>query len=318
MPYVTKEDEELIEVSRLYYDHNFSQLMIAKKLGISRPAVSRLLQKARDKGIVKIEICDPSDHGTKLENKIKDKFKLKKVIIVPNEGADSKVIKQRLGEAAAKYLDSLLTEDIILGVSWGTTMREVVEYLKPRSIKGMTVVQLNGGVAKAVYDTHASEIAMKIGENYHAITFLMTLPAILDDSYLKKTIINDKNISYQLKLASQASVAMFTVGAFNHESVLVLADYFEPNEVNNLLKKGAVGDICSRIIDENGKICSKELDDRTIGIEIEELRKKEFSIAVAGGKEKLRAIYAALIGKYFNVLITDEWVATEILKLSNN
>ena len=86
-----------------------------------------------------------------------------------------------------------------------------------------------------------------------------------------------------------------------------------------MLELGAVGDICSRILKADGSICSNDLNSRTIGIELEELKRKPYSIAVAGGKDKLSAIKAALNGKWFNCLITDEWIATELLttKMSN-
>lgn len=307
----------IVEVSRLYYEHNFSQNRIAEKIGISRPGVSRLLRQAHEQGIVRIEINDPAKRGTKLETMVQKKFGLKKVIIVPDDRMEAQSIKQRLGLAAARYLDQLLEDEVILGVSWGTTMQEVVRHLyNPRHIKNMTVVQLNGGVSRAAYDTHASEIAQKIGEHYQAVPFLLPLPAIVDHPDLKRTILSDRNISRTLELAYRANVAMYTIGAFGYNSVLVKADYFESDEVEFLLKKRAAGDICSRIITETGKICWPELDDRTFGIELEELSKKEYAIAVAGGKEKLKAIYAGLCGKCFNVLITDEWIANEILHLS--
>ncbi|MEE9572044.1 MAG: helix-turn-helix domain-containing protein, partial [Candidatus Neomarinimicrobiota bacterium] len=87
----------LVEAAKLYYDHQLSQLEISKKLGVSRPTVSRLLQQARNTGIVKIEITDPSDVGTQLESALVDKFDLKKVIVVPNDTDDTKIIKKRLG-----------------------------------------------------------------------------------------------------------------------------------------------------------------------------------------------------------------------------
>ena len=94
----------LIEVARLYYEHDFSQLQIAKKIGISRPGVSRLLQMARETGIVKIEIIDPDARGTQLEDSLREKFGLKHVIVVPND-SDSSKIKERLGSATVKYLE---------------------------------------------------------------------------------------------------------------------------------------------------------------------------------------------------------------------
>lgn len=302
----------IVEAARLYYEHNFSQLQIAGKLGISRPGVSRLLQRARDEGIVRIEIIDPADKGIKLEAQLKKKYSLKNAVIVPDDG-DSLSIKRRLGQTAVKMLDQLLSEGTILGVSWGSTMHEVAMRVASNPTRDMIVVQLNGGISRADDNTRPNEITRKISESYRAVPYLLPLPAVVDSAELKNAIVADKNISRTLTLAREAKIAMFTIGSFGYDSVLVKADYFEPEEVESLLKQGAVADICSRIINTNGEICSDELNARTIGIELEELRNKPYSIAVAGGKEKLNAIRAGLKGKYFNVLITDEWIANELL-----
>jgi len=304
----------LVEASRLYYEHGLSQERIARKLGVSRPTVSRLLQAARDEGIVRIEIFDPLDRGTQIEDQLKEKFQLNKVVVVPNENEEDYIIKRRLGQSAVNLLDQLVVEGTTLGISWGTTMQEVASKVRKRAVNDMTVVQLNGGISRAEYDTHASEISKKLGENYGAIPFLLPLPAVVDNPELKEAIIADRNIKRTLELARKAEIGMFTVGSFGYDSVLVKADYFEPDEVDFLLNQGAVGDICSRILTHDGKICSSELDARTIGIELEDLKKKPHSIAVAGGKEKLQAIRGALKGKWFNSLVTDEWVANELLR----
>ena len=307
-----------VEVARLYYEHDYSQQEIANKLGLSRPSISRILRQARERGIIRIEINDPSNRGTLLENKIRQRFHLKKVIVVPDDGSSIDLLKSRLGYVAANYLDRLIQEDVVLGVSWGTTMQEVAKHLRSRPVKGVKVVQLNGGVSRAGYDTRASEVAQMIAEKYQAVPFLLPLPAIVDRAELKEAILSDRNISRTLNLAQSASIAMFTVGAFGYDSVLVKADYFEPAEVEFLLKNRAVGDICSRIITETGDICSNELNARTIGIDLEELHKKPYSIAVAGGPKKARPIYAGILGGHFNVLITDEGVAMKLLEFSNN
>ncbi len=135
----------------------------------------------------------------------------------------------------------------------------------------------------------------------------------MDSPDLKNAIVFDRNINRTLKLSKKADIAMFTIGSFDRNSVLVKADYFEKEEVESLIQNGAVGDICSRIISSDGKICSQGLDARTIGIELEEIREKPYSIAVAGGKKKFRAIQAGLRGNWFNCLITDESVAEKLL-----
>jgi deoxyribonucleoside regulator len=309
----TNEISLLVEAARLYYEHDFSQQKIAQKLGISRPGVSRLLQRAREQGIVRIEIHDPAAKGTNLEKLLRDKFGLIKTIVVP-EDERIVVTKRRLGQATIGFLSRLVSDNMVLGVSWGTTMREVARQAGDVSARNMTVVQLNGGVSKASYDTHASEIAQMIGAKFEATPFLLPLPAIVDSQEVKKAIISDKNIARTLNLASEAQIAIYTIGLFNQDSVLVKADYFERPEVTSLIKKGAIGDICSRIINHQGKICSEELNTRTIGIELEDLIKKPYAIAVAGGREKLPAIRAALKGKWFNCLVTDEWIANQLIQ----
>ncbi len=312
MPKIKSEVNLMIETARLYYEHHFSQQQIANKLGVSRPGISRLLQKARKTGIVKIEIIDPESKGTALEAKLKRKYKLKDAIIVPNENEDGTTIKHRLGKSAVKYLDRLIKDNMILGVSWGTTMLQVAQNIQARPTTGVTIVQLNGGVTRAEYDTHASEVAQKIGEKYRAVPFLLPLPAIVDNMSVKTAILSDKNIAYTLNLGKQADAIIFTIGKFGYESVLVKANYFEKNEVESLIKNGATADVCSRIIDEKGNICSNKLNDRTIGIEFDEIKNKAYSIAVAGGEDKVNAIKAALEGRLCNVLITDELAASQL------
>jgi len=302
-----------VKAARLYYEHNFSQQQIAQKLGISRPGVSRLLQQARDKGIVKIQIIDPSDRGTLLESQVREKFQLNRVVVVPNDNEDDKIIKTRIGSAAAGILDDYVHSGMIFGISWGTTMLSVARHVSKKRLKDLIVVQLNGGVSRADYNTHASDAARKIAEAFGAIPYLLPLPAIVDRPEVKDAIISDKNIAYTLRIAREASVAMFTIGSFGYDSALVKSDYFDSAEVEELLKRGAVGDICSRIISHDGEICSEEANARTIGIDLDDIRTKEHSIAVAGGREKLPAIKAALKAKLCNVLVTDEWVAGELL-----
>ncbi len=304
----------LYEVARLYYEHQFSQQQIAEKLGVSRPGVSRLLHKARSEGIVKIEIIDPARQGTALENELQNRFHLKAVSVVPSDTGEEAKLKSRLARAAAKFLEQIVSDGTVLGVSWGTTLQAVSLAMPGLKLRDVAVVQLNGGISRAEYDTHASEIVRRLGDRFGAVPYLLPLPAVVDRAELKHNIISDKNIARTLALAEQATVALFTVGSFGQQSALVKADYFETPEVEQLLKAGAVGDICSRIISGDGSISSPELDERTIGISLAGLKDKPWSVAVAGGPQKTAPIRAALNGSYFNVLITDEFTATELLE----
>ena len=85
------------------------------------------------------------------------------------------------------------------------------------------------------------------------------------------------------------------------------------NDLIERIKKEAVGDIDSRFITSEGKIADKKLNERTIGIDLSELKAKDHSILVAGGERKLEAIKGALQGNYANVLVTDEETAKALL-----
>jgi deoxyribonucleoside regulator len=113
-------------------------------------------------------------------------------------------------------------------------------------------------------------------------------------------------------LGKKANIALFTIGSIKTDSLLFQMGYFTENDQKSLNEK-AVGDICSRFFDKNGEICDESLNERTLGVKLEDLRKKEYSILVAGGPNKIEGIYGALKGHYANVLITDQYTAKFLL-----
>ena len=305
---------KIIEVARLYYQLDYSQQEIAKKLDVSRPTVSRLLKQAKDSGIVEIKIHNPVEAGELLTERLKDKFGLKEVVVASVSEYDNTLIKRHLGETAASYLNKIVKDHDVIATSWGTTVHELATKLKPKPISHTTVVQLNGGVSHSETKTYASEIIHLFGEAFHTQTFLLPLPAIVDHIVVKQAIEADRHIRKILDLGKQANIAIFSVGTPVVDSVLLQAEYFS-EEDKHLIQSKAAGEICSRFFDKNGEICVENLNNRTIGIELHELAKKEKSILLAGGPKKLEAIYGALKGKYANVLITDEHTASLLVDM---
>ena len=84
--------------------------------------------------------------------------------------------------------------------------------------------------------------------------------------------------------------------------------------MKTLTERGAVGDICSHLIDIHGNLCDPELDQRTIAIPLDEIKKKKHRICVAQGLSKADSMLGALNGGFVNVLITNEETAVWILK----
>ena len=113
-------------------------------------------------------------------------------------------------------------------------------------------------------------------------------------------------------MGRQANIALFSVGTVRDDALFFRLGYTD-EQVNADIQQNAAGDIYSRFFDCDGKICNKELDDRTVGLRLADLQSKEHSILLSGGEAKLRAIRAALKGGYANVLITDQFTARSLL-----
>lgn len=306
----------LVNIARLYYEHNYSQQMIAEKLGISRPYVSKLINEALEKGIVEIKINDPNESETQLEVDLRAKFKLFKVIAVPSNDTETDVIN-RMGKATARYLNSIVKNDDIIGVAWGTTLYSCSQNLiKREDLKNITIVQLCGGISNIEKNIFASEIPKNFADAYKGKPLILPLPAVVDNIKVKDAILKDKNIIGILAFANKANIAVFTMGPFGYEGALSRAGYINREDVDELIRKGAVGDICTRIIDSDGNVCDSNLNKRTIAIDLDELKKKNIRIGVAFGQNRVKCIGGALKGGYANVLVTDEETALELLKLN--
>jgi len=305
--------KKMIDAAKMYYQLDYSQQDIAKKLGISRPTVSRLLQLAKEEGIVQIKILDPTLDNEILARHLEERYNLKKAVVVSVPQNEDRVVTRYLGEATAEYLYSIVKDSDSIGVTWGTTLYQVAVNLKNKHVKNVRIVQMNGGVSYSETETYASEIVHLFGKAFNTTPHFLPLPAIVDHMVVKQAIEADRHIRKILDLGKNSNIAVFTVGVPDADSVLIRANYFTDEDLK-VIDSRAVGDICSRYIDINGNLCSEELDKRTIGIDLAELRRKDKSILVAGGPRKVDAIYGALSGKYPNVLITDQFTAKALLE----
>ncbi|BBH20001.1 deoxyribonucleoside regulator [Paenibacillus baekrokdamisoli] len=302
-----------IEAAKLYYQFDYSQQEIATQLGVSRPTVSRLLQHAKEKGYVRIQIIDPREDLDILANELKLKYELDTVLLCYSPLNEYEEIKKHISKKAAEYIHDTVQDGDIIGVTWGTTMHAVALHLQPKPVRGVEVVQLKGGVSHSRVNTYAAEIVNLFAEVFHTAARYLPLPVIFDSVAVKEMVEEDRHIRSIIELGKQANVAVFTVGTVKEDALLFRLGYFSKDE-QDILRHSGVGDICSRFFDAEGKICSEAINNRTVGIDLPDLSKKEKAILVAGGQRKIEAIEAALKGKYANILVTDQFTAQALLR----
>ncbi|OAB40271.1 sugar-binding transcriptional regulator [Paenibacillus antarcticus] len=302
-----------IEAARLYYQSDYSQQQIADELGLSRPTVSRLLQHAKEKGYVRIDIIDPREDLNILAIELKKQYQLDTVQLCYSPRNDYEEIKKHITKKAAEFIHEVVQDGDIIGVTWGTTMHAVARQLQSKPLRGVEVVQLKGGVSHSQVNTYAAEIVNLFAEAFQTIARYLPLPVIFDSIEVKKMVEADRHIGRIIELGKQANIAAFTVGTVKDDALLFRLGYFNKDE-QQLLKLTGAGDICSRFFDAQGVLCSEDINNRTVGIDLTELRSKEKSILIAGGQRKIEAIQAALAGKYANILITDQFTAQALLQ----
>lgn len=308
-----EKDQLSIEAARLYYEMEYSQQEIAAELAISRPTVSRLLKHAKDKGFVQITITNPFTGAEILSKQLKEKFGLKEVIVAQTTSQNYALIVDQISSEAAGYIDRHVKSGDIIGISWGTTLYEVAKKIKPQTADNIQVVQLKGSMTHSQVDNHAHEALALFAQRFQTVGLPLPLPVIFDNREVKEMLEQDRHIQRLIALGKKANMAIFTVGTVREEALLFRLGYLDEKEKKQI-QQTAVGDICSRFFDARGKIANEAVNQRTIGIELDELKKKETSLLVAGGKHKIQAIKGALSGKYANVLVTDYQTAEELLK----
>ncbi|MCH4188531.1 MAG: sugar-binding transcriptional regulator [Megasphaera sp.] len=305
-------DRTAITAVKLYYQSGYSQSDVAKELGLSRPSVSRLLQYAKEKGYVRIEIFDPIEDQSQLSQKIAAQYHLKDVCIANVPIDNEQEIKKYIGKRGAQYLEDIVQDGDIIGVGWGTTMHSLCHALMPHPLRGAQIVQLEGGITLSSGETYANEILERFAKNYETIAQYLPLPVLFDSKIVKDMVYKDRHVKRVLELGHNANIALFSVGTVRDNALFFRLGYADTAE-KDFLKDHAVGDICSRFFDKDGNISSTDLNDRTVGIALDSLRTKEHSILLAGGEAKIASIRAALKGGYANVLITDHLTAKRLL-----
>lgn len=302
-----------VRVAELYYEENKTQDEVGALLGITRWKVGRLLTRAREVGIVRIEIIHPRARRLDVERQLVDRFGLKDAVVVPLP-TDDEEVSPRVAQAAADYLAAVRPVPRTLGVSWGRTLDEVARLLAPGWTVGVQVVQINGGVSLNSKQGTAAQTAVTIAQKGHGQATLLPIPAILEQVETKRAIERDRTVASVRALGASASAYLYSAGVAGASSVHVDSGYLTEADVDDLVSKGAVGDVVGRYIDSAGKIVDSALDERTVGIGLDELRAAEHAIFVVAGDAKHDVARAVVTSGLCSVIVTDEATAHALLE----
>lgn len=298
----------MVLVSKLYYEDNMTQQQIAKQMDISRMKVSRLLQKAKDEGIVRI-IIDYAGSYPELENAIQKKYELKDVIVVDTSVGVS--AKEQVASAAAYYLEKHLKKNSTIAVGWGTTVRLIPNYIHQMESMGLLFSPIIGGHGQSELDMHATTIASNFAKKSSGKSLSLIAPALVKTGEEKQILIRDEQIKNVIDYTAKAQYAVFSLGnPLVPESSISKSGYISEEDLNQLEKEEVICDVVSTVfLNGKSKECCSNITDRCIGITGKQLKSIPNKICIVESDEKKESVKAALEGGYIDVLIADQIIA---------
>ena len=307
----------IARVTLMYHEWEMRQSEIAEQLGLSQATVSRLLNQAKEEGIIRISINLPNGVYTELEEQLIKKFKLRDVIVVDSLDDNENLIQRDVGAAAAYYLESIIRPNEVIGISsWSATLLELVDSLQPIQRKqGVKVVQILGGVGNPAVEAHATRLTSRMAQLVKGEAVYLPVSGVLASEAARDILLADEVTQQAIQLFDQVTIALVGIGAIDPSPLLAQSgNIFAPEEYDLLQKAHAVGDILERFYDQNGKLVKTGLENRVISMTLEQLSNVNRAIGVAGGSRKFEAILGALRGRWINILVTDHFTAKRLAK----
>ncbi|MUK87627.1 sugar-binding transcriptional regulator [Ornithinibacillus sp. L9] len=307
----------LLKVAKLYYFEGWTQTEIAKKVNKSRPIISKLLKQAKEKKIVEIYIKDGSVHTVQLERMIEKEYGLKEAIVVSTSNSGPEMVIRKLGKAAADYITKKLDQIESVGISWGKSVHAVVEAIKFQEKKHIHLTPLIGGMGQEYVHYHSNHLTFQMAQKLNTTSAYLYAPAMVENEDLRNHIIHSKDVCDVLTKGKQVDLAIVGVGNPNVGSTLTEMGYLSESDQQSLLESGAIGDINSNFYDQNGEAVIHSLNERTIGINLQDMKDIPEVIAIVSGAHKVQALHVALKREYVTTVVLDDSTAIALTNLNN-
>ncbi len=307
-----RDDSLLANVAILYYKDGLTQSDIAQRLGVSRASVVNYLRQAREQNLVDIRINGASFSVSRLSTDLRDAYGLEDVYIATaypdaDDGPEklSATLRRQVARVGAMAVYDLLQPGDVLGVAWGETIQWLSEEMPRGAVRNLTVCQMNGSM-KPPLAPAAETCSIRISSALGADCFTLHAPAILSSREIAEALRREPIIRAQLRKLRELTKALFSVGTCSKATLIVQTGIVTAKQMQWYVEHGAVGVLCGRFIDAQGRHVEGDMDERAIGVTPADLKKAKAGILVASGSEKVEAVKAVLAGGYARYLVIDE------------
>ena len=308
-----RETELILQAARLYYEEEFSQDEVAKKLSTSRSNISRMLTAARRLGYVEIRVIAPTSRHDYVAQQLIEKLGIDDIQVIAPDRND--LALNAVGRAAAQTLQKGLKANQTIAISWGRGLEATVVNCRKDSIPGLKVTQLMGSLSNVMTSVSAEEVGRTLARNLNADFLPFSAPVIVSNPKTRDSLAQEPAVARVLDVARKSDVALVGIGSNGSSSSEMLIEEFALSKgERDATFKSMAGDIAARFYNAQGKILSAAIDNRVIGLTLEEIRKIPKVIGVATGADKVLGVIGAARSKLVDHLIIDLTCANAALK----
>ncbi len=233
------------------------------------------------------------------------KYSLNDAFIIPYP-KDPQQLTSSIAKAAAMYINHRIEDNAFINIGYGNTILEVLNNLKKIEEKKINFVSMTGGVNYYLHNTN------NVYSN--AQTYLIPSPLFLSTKKMAEVMESEISVQEIKQMSRHSSMSVIGIGSVSDDATIVKNGILSNNDLTYLKMQGAVGDILSHFIDENGEPINSQIEERLMSTDLTDLRNFNNVIGVAAGEYKTNAIKAVLKAQYLDVLITDEKTADILLK----
>jgi len=301
-------------VAKLYYHSGKSQEEIADMLHTSRSKVSRMLTLARQRNIVEFKIDASGQQREHMSEEICKITGLKTVIIAPS-ATERIPSRENLARSACSFIDNQLTDGLKIGLSFSTVVDFLVRKFEPsRHVSGVSVYQMLGGSLVDMKFTDVRDSVRILADKLNATPHFIQAPLVVGNSLLRELLYEEARISDHFNQMKDLDMAIIGLSSIHpEENLLYKAGYITLDQTQSLLSTEYRANICAHCLDRNGNEGDTFLRDRTIAIELEDLKNIPTVLGVGAGSSRLDSIIAAVNGGYITALAIDETAAISII-----
>jgi DNA-binding transcriptional regulator LsrR (DeoR family) len=300
----------MASLARGHFIHGRSKIELAEEFGLSRFKVARLIDEARDSGLVRIEIRHHGEIDVDLSARLRERFELVHSIVVDTPEDDAASLRDHLGRAAAQLLGEIITSADVLGLAWARAVSAMTRALRP--LPGTPVVQLTGALALPDGRDTSVDVVRDVASSSGGTAHLFYAPFTVPDAATARALRQQPEVARAFAQLPSVTKAVAGVGLWEpgQSTLYDASSEFDRQELRRL---GVCADVSGVFLDADGKPVRTELAERMIGINHEQMRAIPEVIAIPYGVAKAPAVRAALTSGLIGGLVTHTALAQLLL-----